>query len=118
MKRKKRKQSVSSYLPFVLIGIGVLLVIGVLVWQASQPGGGSTSASGENSYPEIQRVTLAQAKAAFDSKEAVIVDVRDSGSYNAAHVPGALNIPLSEIEAGTADLSQLKTDQWIITYCT
>lgn len=127
MKRNPRKQSISSYLPFILIGVGAVLVLGVLVWQLTQSQAGGTANSsaggaivnsGESSYPEIKRVTLEQAKSAFDSKEAVFVDVRDSGSYNIGHVPGALNIPLSEIEAGTANLSQLKPDQWIITYCT
>lgn len=125
MKKQPRKQGLSDFVPLILIGVGVVLILGVLVWQflprsigTVVPASTTAPISVENSYPEIQRVSLVNAKTAFDNKEAVFVDVRDSGSYQAGHIPGALNIPLTEIEAGTADLSQIKKDQWIITYCT
>lgn len=64
---------------------------------------------------EVQRVTLEESKAAFDSKEAVFLDVRSASSYAARHIPGALSIPLAELQARIAELDP---DQWIITYCT
>jgi 3-mercaptopyruvate sulfurtransferase SseA len=69
----------------------------------------------EETYPEIPRVDLAAAKAAFDAQTAVFVDVRDGGSYAADHIPGALSIPLAELENR---LGELKPADWIITYCT
>jgi len=64
---------------------------------------------------EIQRVTLEESKVAFDNEEAVFLDVRSASSYAASHIPGALSIPLAEIDGR---IGELDPDQWIITYCT
>ncbi len=64
---------------------------------------------------DIPRVSLADARAAFDSGQAVFVDVRDANAYATAHIPGALSIPLAEI--GT-NRPQVSSSTWIITYCT
>ncbi|HEX9332432.1 MAG TPA: rhodanese-like domain-containing protein, partial [Anaerolineales bacterium] len=66
---------------------------------------------------EVPRVPVDQAKAAFDSGKAVIVDVRGPGPYGVSHIAGALEISLSEIQDHPTDL-KLDKDQWIITYCT
>ncbi|HEY5902067.1 MAG TPA: rhodanese-like domain-containing protein [Anaerolineales bacterium] len=67
------------------------------------------------SETEVPRLSLEEAKAAFDGKTAVFVDVRGAGSYAASHIPGALSIPLNELEGR---LGELDPSQWIITYCT
>jgi 3-mercaptopyruvate sulfurtransferase SseA len=64
---------------------------------------------------EMQRVTLEESKAAFDSGAATFVDVRSQSSYAANHIPGALSIPLIELEGR---IDELDPHQWIITYCT
>jgi hypothetical protein len=69
----------------------------------------------ENPYFEVRRVTLEEAKSAFDSNAAVFVDTRSEASYVDSHIPGALSIPLDEIES---HINELDPDQWIITYCT
>ena len=66
-------------------------------------------------YPEVIRVTAAEAKALFDADAAIFVDVRDPESYAAAHVPGAVALPLNELETGHGQLPQ---NAEIITYCT
>lgn len=66
---------------------------------------------------DVPRVTAQDAKAAFDSGEAVIVDVRSQAAYEAGHVDGALSIPLNEFETNIEGIN-LPKDQWIITYCT
>jgi rhodanese-related sulfurtransferase len=60
---------------------------------------------------------VGDAKAALDSGEAIIVDVRSSESYAAEHAAGAISIPLELIEESPAGLDLDKT-RWIITYCT
>jgi hypothetical protein len=67
------------------------------------------------SYPEIRRVTVQDAKAALDTRSAVFIDVRGASAYAVSHIPGALDIPLGEIESR---LKELDPNQWIITYCT
>ena len=62
-------------------------------------------------------MSVQDAKAALDSGEAIIVDVRSAAAYETSHVPGAIHIELGEFETNPAGLS-LDKDQWIITYCT
>ena len=69
----------------------------------------------ENPHLDIERVSLEDAKAAFDSDSAIFVDVRNATSYAEGHIPGAILIPLEDVESLMAEL---EPDQWIITYCT
>ena len=66
---------------------------------------------------DVPRVPVDEAKAAFDTDKAIIVDVRSAEAYAAGHVVGAINIPLVEFENNIANVP-LDKDQWIITYCT
>ena len=69
------------------------------------------------SEAEVPRVTLEDAKTAFDNGTAIIVDVRSKDAYKASHIPGALLIQLGEFETKSEKI-KLPKDQWIITYCT
>ena len=66
---------------------------------------------------EVPRVTAEDAKAAFDSGEAVIADVRSAEAYAEGHIAGALSIPLTDIEINPSGIA-LDKNEWIITYCT
>ena len=65
----------------------------------------------------VPRVDVAVAKAAFDTGEAIIVDVRSPDAFATSHIQGAINIPLGKIELNPTGVS-LDKEQWIITYCT
>ena len=64
---------------------------------------------------EVSRISLEESKTAFDKSEAIFLDVRSASSYASSHIPGALSIPLAELEPR---IDELDPDQWIITYCT
>ncbi len=66
---------------------------------------------------DVPRISVEEAKAAFDSGQAIIVDVRSADSYSAGHAVGSISIPLDNFENNIGNLS-LKKEQWIITYCT
>ena len=66
---------------------------------------------------EVPRVPVDVAKAAFDTGQAIIVDVHSADAYATSHVKGAVNIQLGEIETNPNGL-HLDKNQWIITYCT
>ena len=66
---------------------------------------------------EVPRVPLEQALTAHAAGEAIFVDVRGPADYETSHIPGAINIPLSELENNLANVD-LDKDAWIITYCT
>jgi 3-mercaptopyruvate sulfurtransferase SseA len=80
---------------------------------------GSTQSAGDLplTEAEVPRVTVQEAKAALDSGEVIIVDVRGSDAYETSHIAGAINIPLDAFVANPGGLD-LDKDQWIITYCT
>jgi hypothetical protein len=109
---------------WMLIGFITLIVIGValialpLFTSVSAPPAAPTSAAprlDQGPAPEVPRVSVDEAHAAYQSKQAVFVDVRDTDQYAAGHVAGALSIPLSELDSRLNELDQA---QWIITYCT
>lgn len=69
-------------------------------------------------HVEGLRVTLADAKRAFDRREAVFIDARPPHEYAAGHIPGALNLPVADLEARAGEvLKGLGRDARIITYC-
>jgi hypothetical protein len=65
----------------------------------------------------VPRISVDEAKAAFDSGQAIIIDVRSPDAYADSHAEGAINIPLGIFESDIENVQLLK-DQWIITYCT
>ena len=107
----------SSSFPLALIALGLLLILGAGGWYLYQVLNPEetvqTSPQGEGNYPDVPRVSLADAKAAYETGGAVFVDVRDAESYAQSHVPGALSIPLSELPDR---MGELNPSDWIITY--
>jgi hypothetical protein len=84
-----------------------------------QPGRGISSEERELPLTDadVPRISLEEAQAALESGEAIIVDVRSSGAFEASHVAGAISVPLGVIEQDLANVP-LTNDKWIITYCT
>ena len=105
--------------PVLLILFGAVLIVAVLVYLAVS-GGQTAEVTGGSSnsnipYPEVKRISLDDAKNAYDGKTAVFVDTRTESSYLDSHITGALNIPSDQVESS---LDKLDPQQWIITYCT
>ena len=118
---KKRKTQKNFPVLFLVAG-GLLLIIAAVMLNSQNGGTQATpsepvvsSGHDEETYPEIERVSLEDAKAALDAGTAVFVDVRGVEAYNMSHIPGSLSIPLAELESRLTELDQ---NQWIITYCT
>ena len=114
MKRRKL-----SYQPIALIVIGAVLILSAVIFMALNTNSASSNTASvtgeEQTYPEIKRVSVKDARAAWELKSATIVDVRSKDSYDQGHIPGALSIPENEL-AGR--LNELNPNDWIITYCT
>jgi 3-mercaptopyruvate sulfurtransferase SseA len=113
-------KSDKNRLVIVLVAIFFLSIVSLAACatsttQQQTTPSGSAASPYEETLKEIERVTLEESKAAFDSNAALFLDVRRSETYATSHIPGARSIPLAEIESRIAELYP---NQWIITYCT
>jgi len=71
--------------------------------------------------PNIPRISAEELRQMVDKRaDMVTVDVRDSGSYEAGHIKGAINIyydPTSDPMDRQMMLMALPMDKLIVTYC-
>jgi 3-mercaptopyruvate sulfurtransferase SseA len=101
--------------PWFIIGAGLLLLLAALTYVVLNRTPNNVATPTPDSVAQVQRVTLEDAKAAYDADSAVFLDVRDAGSYAAGHIPGAMLMPLSELPNR---YNELNPKAWIIPYCT
>jgi len=67
-----------------------------------------------NEHLGIEGVTLAQLVTRMEKGEVLLIDVRPKEEFEKAHIPGAVSIPIEELEE---QLSSLPTDFDIVAYC-
>jgi len=87
------------------------VLLAALALTALLPGAGGRAAEA----PEAPRVTAEEVKRLAEKGEVVIIDTRGKDAYDAEHVVGALNVPLTELESRLAELPK---DKLIAAYCT
>ncbi len=63
---------------------------------------------------ELERIPLQELVKRLRSGATTLLDVRPSDEYAAGHLPGALNIPLAELEER---LRELSPDREVVAYC-
>jgi len=63
---------------------------------------------------DAARISLEEAKKAFDAGDAVFVDTRAASAYQGEHIKGAINIPAGEFETRYKEVPK---DKKIIAYC-
>lgn len=72
-------------------------------------------------HPEVPRITAKELKKLIDEKaDIVIVDTRDSLSYETGHIPGAINIyydPNGDPMTREMTLVALPANKLIVFYC-
>lgn len=82
---------------------------------ASDPSPGMPGVTFDTPRPiEAARISLADAKKAYDEGDAFVVDVRGPDSFNQEHIQGAVNIGIGDLET---NLAKLPKDKKIIVYC-
>jgi len=64
----------------------------------------------------MPRIIPEELKRLVAARQAVIVDVRSAEDYRRAHIAGAINLPLPQIESG--QFPKLPRDKRLISYCT
>jgi len=63
---------------------------------------------------DAPRITLEDAKKAYDEGKAYIIDARAESAYKSEHIKGAVNITYDTLDA---HLKELPKDKTIIVYC-
>ncbi len=98
--------------------LGVLLLLPFIALVGFTP---SAAAKDEVVLPNIPRITVEELKQMIEKQASVVtVDVRDSGSYDAGHIKGAVNIyydPTADPMDRQMMLMALPMDKLIVTYC-
>lgn len=76
-----------------------------------QPG---VDAHGHTEGADAPRISLAEAKKAFDDGSAVFIDTHLKNAYDDGHIPGAINIPVAELDL---KINTIPKGKKIIAYC-
>lgn len=74
----------------------------------------SMGAQDDMASPKL-RIEWAEFKKLYDAGKVVVVDVRDPVSFEAAHIPESINVPLDQVEKRVAELK--KHGKPIVFYC-
>ena len=118
-----RKQTRSAW-PVIMMGVGLAFIFGAILWyvfaqnqqqQLADNPSGVVQETSRIPYPDVPRISLGDAKAAYDTGQAIFVDVREEQFYAQEHIAGALSIPEETLPDRMNDFEK---SSWIITYCT
>jgi 3-mercaptopyruvate sulfurtransferase SseA len=104
-----------SFLAITVFGLGVLTACNSAEWRNART---SPVAPTQTAPPPpsdgARRVTVAELKDLLARNEAVVIDVRNQASFDAAHIRGAKLIPEADV---LAHIDELPRNQLIVTYC-
>ncbi len=78
----------------------LVLMTGILSLMACSPSQSEAESKG------IQSISPADASEMFAAQEAVIIDVREKNEWDEKHIPGAIHIPVAQLNSRLAELEQ------------
>lgn len=81
---------------------------------ASQPVNPAADSHGHTDGQDAPRISLADAKKAFDGKSATFIDTHVKAAYDAGHIQGAMNVTVQDLEG---KFSTIPKGKKIIAYC-
>ncbi|MBI9045345.1 MAG: hypothetical protein JEZ06_12720 [Anaerolineaceae bacterium] len=105
----KKKKDNSTAIALIIVGVSILVIGAAWMLLGNQPSTQPVNVG------EPIRVTLADAKIAFDNGNAVFIDTRSLVSYGQNHIVNAISFPEEDI---ANRINELNKDDWIIPYCT
>ncbi len=112
-KRRKRPQTSNRLpIPVWMVGLAGLILVaaGLIVLMERQD---SNPDSSGLPYPNIARVSPAEAHNQQQAGTGIIIDVREAPFYQESHAAGALSIPEDEL---LAHVENLPADKTLIFY--
>ena len=75
---------------------------------------GCSGSKGENTY---QQISQEEAKSRMDTRNVVVLDVREQEEYDTGHIPGAVLLPVGMIDEETAADAIPEKDTMVLVYC-
>ena len=69
----------------------------------------------EGNRADVPRIAAEDLREKVKAGTVFVIDTRDAAAYAAAHVPGAINVPMASVEA---NLDRIPKGREIVTYCT
>lgn len=112
MTKRRKRQSGSSGLPtpvWMALLAGLVLVAAGLIFLTGQQGSNPNNLP----YPDVPRVSAAEAYDQQQAGSGIIIDVRDTPFYDESHAAGAMSLPEDEL---LAQITGLPTDKTLIFY--
>ena len=76
-----------------------------------------TGCAGKAADGSYRQISQEEAKEMMDTRDVVILDVREQDEYDSGHIPGAVLLPVGVIEEGTAGEVISEKDSVVLVYC-
>jgi rhodanese-related sulfurtransferase len=88
----------------------LVLAAALALWAAS-----GTARAGHDSVPEVVALRSDYLKRLMDAREAVVlVDMRRPSEYRAGHLPGAISVPITELDRRFKEIPRTPR---VVLYC-
>ena len=98
-------------LPVILLASAVLVVIFIFGLRSGL--GPDVALDEDVPFEGVERLTLNQAYVAFLQEDAIFIDVRPLGDYNAGHIPQSISMPMASLDGR---YSRLDPEAWVVVY--
>ena len=76
-----------------------------------------TGCGGNDTKGAYEQITQETAKEMMDTREVIILDVREQDEYDSGHIPGAVLLPVGSIDEDTAADVIPEKDSTVLVYC-
>jgi rhodanese-related sulfurtransferase len=94
------------------------LATGIVVWAMWGGLAAVAQQTGNVGEPRVPpRVSIGDFRKMHAAGAVLVVDVRDELAYKGGHIPGAISVPLPDVEARAGDIRAKAKDRLIVTYC-
>lgn len=66
--------------------------------------------------PEVAQITPVEVAALVETGRTLIIDVREKAAYEAGHLPGAISVPIGELDGRLEEFADQRAED-IVVYC-
>ncbi|HEK85570.1 MAG: rhodanese-like domain-containing protein [Candidatus Saccharicenans sp.] len=72
----------------------------------------------QESFPGLVFISLPEAEELWSNRQAIFIDSRSASEYSRGHIPGAISIPLEEVQRGNEEILKiLEPPEALVIYC-